>query len=156
MFLHVGLAFLVGWFFCCCFICHVTGAGDSYVKFVNTFHFHTYKYLKSGMDTQWDILRWRYVLFLFSTANNQNINKGAQLTKGVQTSGYFSPVELPPESELVCGDPVDKKERILSRIVSSIKKYVYIWDLLHIIHLSDWILNTQLAFEEKYKSIQKI
>lgn len=49
-------------------------------------------------------------------ANNQNINKGAQLTKGVQTGGYFSPVELPPESEHVCGDPVDKKERILSRI----------------------------------------
>ncbi|KAM9562775.1 lebercilin isoform 2-T7 [Guaruba guarouba] len=36
-------------------------------------------------------------------ANNQNIKKGAQLTKGVQTSGYFSPVELLPESELVCG-----------------------------------------------------
>ncbi|KAM4680646.1 lebercilin isoform 2-T5 [Amazona ochrocephala] len=36
-------------------------------------------------------------------ANNQNIKKGAQLTKGIQTSGYFSPVELLPESELVCG-----------------------------------------------------
>ncbi|XP_061214364.1 lebercilin isoform X2 [Neopsephotus bourkii] len=33
-------------------------------------------------------------------ANNQNIKKGAQFTKGVQTSGYFSPVELLPESEL--------------------------------------------------------
>ncbi|XP_030346183.1 lebercilin isoform X2 [Strigops habroptila] len=36
-------------------------------------------------------------------ANNQNIKKGVQLTKGVQTSGYFSPVELLPESELVRG-----------------------------------------------------
>ncbi|NXI65949.1 LCA5 protein, partial [Anseranas semipalmata] len=48
--------------------------------------------------------------------NNQNIKKGAQFTKGVQTSGYFSPVEYPPESELVCGDTVNKKERILPRI----------------------------------------
>lgn len=49
-------------------------------------------------------------------ANNQNIKKGAQLTKGVQTSGYFSPVEFPPESELVCGDTINKKEGILPRI----------------------------------------
>uniref|UniRef100_A0A669QF85 Lebercilin LCA5 n=1 Tax=Phasianus colchicus TaxID=9054 RepID=A0A669QF85_PHACC len=49
-------------------------------------------------------------------ANNQNIKKGAQLTKGVQTNGCFSSVELPSESELVCNDAVDKKERILSRI----------------------------------------
>ncbi|XP_010121476.1 PREDICTED: lebercilin [Chlamydotis macqueenii] len=49
-------------------------------------------------------------------ANNQNIKKGAQLTKGVQTSGYFSPVEFLPESELVCGDTVNKKEEILPKI----------------------------------------
>ncbi|NWQ70434.1 LCA5 protein, partial [Neopipo cinnamomea] len=49
-------------------------------------------------------------------ANNQNIKKGPQLTKGVQTSGYFSPAELLPESELVCGDTVNKKEGILPKI----------------------------------------
>ncbi|XP_074675812.1 lebercilin isoform X3 [Strix aluco] len=49
-------------------------------------------------------------------ANNQNIKKGSQLTKGVQTSGYFSPVELFPESELACGDTVNKKEGILPKI----------------------------------------
>lgn len=59
--------------------------------------------------------------FVFSAANNQNIKKGPQLTKGVQTSGYFSPAELLPESELVCGDTVNKKEGILPKIVSSIK-----------------------------------
>ncbi|KAK2524071.1 Lca5 [Columba guinea] len=48
-------------------------------------------------------------------ANNQNIKKGAQLTKGVQTSGYFSPVEFLPESEFVCGDTVNKKEGILPK-----------------------------------------
>ncbi|NXU10364.1 LCA5 protein, partial [Pardalotus punctatus] len=49
-------------------------------------------------------------------ANNQNIKKGPQLTKGVQTSGYFSPAELLPESELGCGDTVNKKEEILPKI----------------------------------------
>ncbi|NXL31842.1 LCA5 protein, partial [Glaucidium brasilianum] len=49
-------------------------------------------------------------------ANNQNIKKGSQLTKGVQTSGYFSPVELFPESELARGDTVNKKEGILPKI----------------------------------------
>ncbi|XP_030346184.1 lebercilin isoform X3 [Strigops habroptila] len=49
-------------------------------------------------------------------ANNQNIKKGVQLTKGVQTSGYFSPVELLPESELVRGGTVNKKEGILPKI----------------------------------------
>ncbi|NXJ84692.1 LCA5 protein, partial [Trogon melanurus] len=49
-------------------------------------------------------------------ANNKNIRKGAQLTKGVQTSGYFSPEEFLPESELVCGDTVIKKEGILPKI----------------------------------------
>ncbi|KAM6280098.1 lebercilin [Porphyrio hochstetteri] len=49
-------------------------------------------------------------------ANNQNIKKGAQLTKGVQTSRDFSPIEFPPESELVCGDTVNKKEGILPKI----------------------------------------
>ncbi|NXO07344.1 LCA5 protein, partial [Oriolus oriolus] len=49
-------------------------------------------------------------------ANNQNIKKGPQLTKGVQTSGYLSPAELLPESELVCGDTVNKKEGILPKI----------------------------------------
>ncbi|NXT23515.1 LCA5 protein, partial [Syrrhaptes paradoxus] len=53
-------------------------------------------------------------------ANNQNIKKGAQLTKGVQTSGYFSPVEFRPESELVCGEPVNKKEGILPKIEKEI------------------------------------
>ncbi|OPJ73361.1 lebercilin [Patagioenas fasciata monilis] len=48
-------------------------------------------------------------------ANNQNIKKGAQLTKGVQTSGYFSPIEFLPESEFVCGDTVNKKEGILPK-----------------------------------------
>ncbi|NXA35541.1 LCA5 protein, partial [Eudromia elegans] len=48
-------------------------------------------------------------------ANNQNIKKGAQLTKGVQTSGYFSPVEFPLESELVCDEAINKKERNLPR-----------------------------------------
>ncbi|XP_021246237.1 lebercilin isoform X2 [Numida meleagris] len=32
-------------------------------------------------------------------ANNQNITKGAQLTKGVQTSGYFSPEKEPQNKE---------------------------------------------------------
>ncbi|NXK80193.1 LCA5 protein, partial [Amazona guildingii] len=49
-------------------------------------------------------------------ANNQNIKKGAQVTKGIQTSGYFSPVELLPESELVCGGTISKKEGILPKI----------------------------------------
>ncbi|XP_027500804.1 lebercilin [Corapipo altera] len=49
-------------------------------------------------------------------ANNQNIKKGPLLTKGVQTSGYFSPAEPLPESELVCGDTVNKKEGILPKI----------------------------------------
>ncbi|NXQ10234.1 LCA5 protein, partial [Peucedramus taeniatus] len=47
--------------------------------------------------------------------NNQNIKKGPQLTKSVQTSGCFSP-ELLPESELVCGDTANKKEGILTKI----------------------------------------
>ncbi|NXF49614.1 LCA5 protein, partial [Oceanites oceanicus] len=54
-------------------------------------------------------------------ANNQNIKKGAQLTKGVQTSGYFSPVEFLPESELVCGDTVNKKEGIRPKIEKEIQ-----------------------------------
>ncbi|XP_061214365.1 lebercilin isoform X3 [Neopsephotus bourkii] len=49
-------------------------------------------------------------------ANNQNIKKGAQFTKGVQTSGYFSPVELLPESELARDGTVSKKEGILPKI----------------------------------------
>ncbi|KFQ24995.1 Lebercilin, partial [Mesitornis unicolor] len=49
-------------------------------------------------------------------ANNQSTKKGAQLTKGVQTSGYFSPVEFLPESELVRGDAANKKEGILPKI----------------------------------------
>ncbi|NXP49612.1 LCA5 protein, partial [Heliornis fulica] len=49
-------------------------------------------------------------------ANNQNIKKGAQITKGVQTSGYFSPTDFVPESQLVCGDTVHKKEGILPKI----------------------------------------
>ncbi|NWV81557.1 LCA5 protein, partial [Dasyornis broadbenti] len=49
-------------------------------------------------------------------ANNQNIKKGPQLTKGVQTSGYFSPAELLPESELGFGDIVNKKEGVLPKI----------------------------------------
>ncbi|XP_064020325.1 lebercilin [Pogoniulus pusillus] len=49
-------------------------------------------------------------------ANNQNTKKGAQLTKGVQTSGYFSPVEFVPESELGSGDTGSKKEEILPKI----------------------------------------
>jgi len=58
---------------------------------------------------------------VFSTVNNQNIKKGVQLTKGIQTSGYFSPVEFVPEPELVSGDRVNKKEGILPKMVSSIK-----------------------------------
>ncbi|NXS48016.1 LCA5 protein, partial [Balaeniceps rex] len=54
-------------------------------------------------------------------ANNQNIKKGVQLTKGVQTSGYFSPVGFLPESELVCGDTVNKKEGILPKIEKEIQ-----------------------------------
>ncbi|XP_062464239.1 lebercilin isoform X3 [Pezoporus occidentalis] len=49
-------------------------------------------------------------------ASNQNNKTGAQFTKGVQTSGYFSPVELLPESELVRGGTVSKKEGILPKI----------------------------------------
>ncbi|XP_058692761.1 lebercilin [Poecile atricapillus] len=49
-------------------------------------------------------------------ASNQNIKKGLQLTKGVQTSGCFSPAELLPESEFVCGDTANKKEGILPKI----------------------------------------
>ncbi|XP_061846824.1 lebercilin [Colius striatus] len=49
-------------------------------------------------------------------ANNQNIKRGAQLTKSVQTSGYFSPVDFLPQSELVCGDTENKKEGILPKI----------------------------------------
>ncbi|XP_030913047.1 lebercilin isoform X2 [Geospiza fortis] len=49
-------------------------------------------------------------------ANNQNIKKGLQLTKSVQTSGCFSPAELLPESELAYGDSANKKEGILPKI----------------------------------------
>ncbi|NXS11383.1 LCA5 protein, partial [Neodrepanis coruscans] len=50
-------------------------------------------------------------------ANNQNIRKGPQLTKGVQTSGYFLPeTELPSKSELSSDDTVNKKEVILPKI----------------------------------------
>ncbi|NXK18348.1 LCA5 protein, partial [Arenaria interpres] len=49
-------------------------------------------------------------------ANNQNTKKGAQLTKAVQTSGYFSPVEFLPEAEHVSGDAINKKEGILPKI----------------------------------------
>ncbi|XP_014725678.1 PREDICTED: lebercilin [Sturnus vulgaris] len=49
-------------------------------------------------------------------ANNQNIKKGPQLTKGVQTSRCFSPAELLPESELASGDIANKKEGILPKI----------------------------------------
>ncbi|NWI14509.1 LCA5 protein, partial [Crypturellus soui] len=49
-------------------------------------------------------------------ANNQSTKKGTQLTKGVQTSGYFSPVEFPLESELVCDEAVNKKEKNPPRI----------------------------------------
>ncbi|XP_056342895.1 lebercilin [Oenanthe melanoleuca] len=49
-------------------------------------------------------------------ANNQNIKKGPQLTKGVQTSRCFSPAELLPESELAGGDTANKKEGILPKI----------------------------------------
>ncbi|XP_069707417.1 lebercilin [Phaenicophaeus curvirostris] len=49
-------------------------------------------------------------------ANNPNIKKGTQVAKGVQTSGYFSPVDFLPESELVCGETVNKKEGILPKI----------------------------------------
>ncbi|NWX48603.1 LCA5 protein, partial [Steatornis caripensis] len=48
--------------------------------------------------------------------SNQNIKKEAQLTKGVQTSGYFSSVEFLPEQEPVHGDTVNKKEGILPTI----------------------------------------
>ncbi|NWT96275.1 LCA5 protein, partial [Urocynchramus pylzowi] len=48
-------------------------------------------------------------------ANNQNIKKGPQLTKSVQTSGCFLPAQL-PESELVCDDTANKKEGILPTI----------------------------------------
>ncbi|KFP69836.1 Lebercilin, partial [Acanthisitta chloris] len=47
--------------------------------------------------------------------NNQNIKKGAQLTKGVQTSGNFSPAKL-PAAELACSDTVNRKEVILPKI----------------------------------------
>ncbi|KAI1241123.1 hypothetical protein IHE44_0009585 [Lamprotornis superbus] len=49
-------------------------------------------------------------------ANNQNIKKGPQLTKGVQTSRCFSPAELLPESEFASGDTANKKEGILPKI----------------------------------------
>ncbi|NWS82780.1 LCA5 protein, partial [Toxostoma redivivum] len=48
-------------------------------------------------------------------ANNQNIKKGPQLTKGVQTSRCFSPTELLPESEFAGGDTANKKEGILPK-----------------------------------------
>ncbi|NXU51315.1 LCA5 protein, partial [Turnix velox] len=53
-------------------------------------------------------------------ANNQDIKKG-QFTKAVQTSGYFSPVEFTPESKVVCGDAVNKKEGILPKIEKETK-----------------------------------
>ncbi|NWH72438.1 LCA5 protein, partial [Piaya cayana] len=54
-------------------------------------------------------------------ANNPNIKKGTQVTKGVQTSGYFSPIDFLPESELVCGETVNKKEGILPKIEKEIE-----------------------------------
>ncbi|NXS98786.1 LCA5 protein, partial [Jacana jacana] len=45
-------------------------------------------------------------------ANSHSMKKGAQLTKAVQTSGYFSPIGFPPESELVSGDTINRKEGI--------------------------------------------
>ncbi|RLW12163.1 hypothetical protein DV515_00000839 [Chloebia gouldiae] len=64
--------------------------------------------LKSSPRKDTDILQRK-------RANNQNIKKGPQLTKSVQTSGCFSPAEF-PESELVCGDTANKKEGILPKI----------------------------------------
>ncbi|XP_041268369.1 lebercilin isoform X2 [Onychostruthus taczanowskii] len=65
--------------------------------------------LKSSPRKDTDIVQRKRV-------SNQNIKKGPQLTKSVQTSGCFSPAELLPESELVCGDTANKKEGILPKI----------------------------------------
>ncbi|NXH51842.1 LCA5 protein, partial [Rhabdornis inornatus] len=64
--------------------------------------------LKSSPRKDMDIVQRR-------KANNQNIKKGPQLTKGVQTSRCFSPAEL-PESEFASGDTANKKEGILPKI----------------------------------------
>ncbi|NXC23995.1 LCA5 protein, partial [Campylorhamphus procurvoides] len=83
-------------------------------------------------------------------ANNQNIKKGPQLTKGVQTSGSFSPAELLPESELVCGDTVNKKEGILPKIEKETqdKRWKEQTDLLR--QDQDW------EREEKQKHFQEM
>lgn len=92
--------------------------------------------------------------FVFSTANNQSIKKGPQLTKGVQTSGCFSPAELLPEPELVCGDTANKKEGILPKIVSFIK----IGDPIQTIHLLEYKMQSLFQKMCKYTcvNIQKI
>ncbi|KAM7172060.1 lebercilin isoform 2-T3 [Macrochelys suwanniensis] len=43
-------------------------------------------------------------------ATSQNTKKGIQNTKGVQTSGYFSPIEFPPPPEFVSVYVTDQKE----------------------------------------------
>uniref|UniRef100_A0A8C4W4F7 Lebercilin LCA5 n=1 Tax=Gopherus evgoodei TaxID=1825980 RepID=A0A8C4W4F7_9SAUR len=50
---------------------------------------------------------------------SQNTKKGIQTTKGVQTSGYFSPIEFPPPPEFVSVYVTDQKEEeTLLRMVS--------------------------------------
>uniref|UniRef100_A0A8C0GIM5 Lebercilin LCA5 n=1 Tax=Chelonoidis abingdonii TaxID=106734 RepID=A0A8C0GIM5_CHEAB len=52
-------------------------------------------------------------------ASSQNTKKGIQTTKGVQTSGYFSPIEFPPPSEFFSVYVTDQKEEeTLLRTVS--------------------------------------
>ncbi|XP_077668867.1 lebercilin isoform X2 [Eretmochelys imbricata] len=43
-------------------------------------------------------------------ATSQNTKKGIQTTKGVQTSGYFSPIQFPPPPEFVSVYVTDQKE----------------------------------------------
>nr|XP_006132010.1 lebercilin isoform X1 [Pelodiscus sinensis] len=56
-------------------------------------------------------------------ATNQNIKKGIQTTKGVQTSGYVSPIEFPPPPEFVSVYVTEEKEEeILLRIEQETQK----------------------------------
>ncbi|NXU81469.1 LCA5 protein, partial [Oreotrochilus melanogaster] len=82
--------------------------------------------------------------------NNQNIKKGAHLTKAVQTSGYFSPIEFLPEPEPACDNTVNKKEGILPKIEKGIpdKEWKEQADLLR--HDQD------REREEKLKRFQEI
>lgn len=56
---------------------------------------------------------------MFTTAGSQSTKKGERTTKGVQTSGYCSPIEFPPPPECALDDAAyQREEEMLLGIVS--------------------------------------